>query len=206
MLFDILAIISTVSVIILMRRLLNIYPSLLACIIRWKESINLEASVKHSLDRNMFAVAMIIPFCLIVYRFGIYSPAFMEGINETFSLLIIIGIFGAYFALRRAMIRIMRPKKMNPKTYKAAICCAYTFFIILTLTLFFVGGIMALLKTDPIVTRTAIIWLSAIIYGIYIFRKTQIFTSSCSIFRGFLYLCGLEIFPTGILVASALIL
>lgn len=206
MLFDILAIISTVSVIILMRRLLNIYPSLLACIIRWKESINLEASVKHSLDRNMFAVTMIIPFCLIVYRFGIYSPAFMEGINETFSLLIIIGIFGAYFALRRAMIRIMRPKKMNPKTYKAAICCAYTFFIILTLTLFFVGGIMALLKTDPIVTRTAIIWLSAIIYGIYIFRKTQIFTSSCSIFRGFLYLCGLEIFPTGVLVASALIL
>lgn len=206
MLFDILAIISTVSVIILMRRLLNIYPSLLACIIRWKESINLEASVKHSLDRNMFAVAMIIPFCLIVYRFGIYSPAFMEGINETFSLLIIIGIFGAYFALRRAMIRIMRPKKMNPKTYKAAICCAYTFFIILTLTLFFVGGIMALLKTDPIVTRTAIIWLSAIIYGIYIFRKAQIFTSSCSIFRGFLYLCGLEIFPTGVLVASALIL
>lgn len=206
MLFDILAIISTVSVIILMRRLLNIYPSLLACIIRWKESINLEASVKHSLDRNMFAVAMIIPFCLIVYRFGIYSPAFMEGINETFSLLIIIGIFGAYFALRRAMIRIMRPKKMNPKTYKAAICCAYTFFIILTLTLFFVGGIMALLKTDTIVTRTAIIWLSAIIYGIYIFRKTQIFTSSCSIFRGFLYLCGLEIFPTGVLVASALIL
>lgn len=206
MLFDILAIISTVSVIILMRRLLNIYPSLLACIIRWKESINLEASVKHSLDRNMFAVAMIIPYCLIVYRFGIYSPAFMEGINETFSLLIIIGIFGAYFALRRAMIRIMRPKKMNPKTYKAAICCAYTFFIILTLTLFFVGGIMALLKTDPIVTRTAIIWLSAIIYGIYIFRKTQIFTSSCSIFRGFLYLCGLEIFPTGVLVASALIL
>ena len=206
MLFDILAIISTVSVIILMRRLLNIYPSLLACIIRWKESINLEASVKHSLDRNMFAVAMIIPFCLIVYRFGIYSPAFMEGINETFSLLIIIGIFGAYFALRRAMIRIMRPKKMNPKTYKAAICCAYTFFIILTLTLFFVGGIMALLKTDPIVTRTAIIWLSAIIYGIYIFRKTQIFTSSCSIFRGFLYLCGLEIFPTGVLIDSALIL
>ena len=206
MLFDILAIISTVSVIILMRRLLNIYPSLLACIIRWKESINLEASVKHSLDRNMFAVAMIIPFCLIVYRFGIYSPAFMEGINETFSLLIIIGIFGAYFALRRAMIRIMRPKKMNPKTYKAAICCAYTFFIILTLTLFFVGGIMALLKTDPIVTRTAIIWLSAIIYSIYIFRKTQIFTSSCSIFRGFLYLCGLEIFPTGVLIASALIL
>lgn len=206
MLFDILAIISTVSVIILMRRLLNIYPSLLACIIRWKESINLEASVKHSLDRNMFAVAMIIPFCLIVYRFGIYSPAFMEGINETFSLLIIIGIFGAYFALRRAMIRIMRPKKMNPKTYKAAICCAYTFFIILTLTMFFVGGIMALLKTDPIVTRTAIIWLSAIIYGIYIFRKTQIFTSSCSIFRGFLYLCGLEIFPTGVLIASALIL
>lgn len=206
MLFDILAIISTVSVIILMRRLLNIYPSLLACIIRWKESINLEASVKHSLDRNMFAVAMIIPFCLIVYRFGVYTPAFMEGINETFSLLIIIGIFGAYFALRRAMIRIMRPKKMNPKTYKAAICCAYTFFIILTLTLFFVGGIMALLKTDPIVTRTAIIWLSAIIYGIYIFRKTQIFTSSCSIFRGFLYLCGLEIFPTGVLIASALIL
>ena len=64
MLFKILALFSTILIIALLKRLVNIFPSLAACMVRWKESLNLEASVKHSLDRDMLAAAMIIPFCL----------------------------------------------------------------------------------------------------------------------------------------------
>ena len=93
MLFDILALISLLIVIMLLRRLVNIYPSLMACLIRWKESINLEASVKLSRDRDMLAVAIIIPFCLSITRFGVYSPGFIENLNENARLGAIIGIF-----------------------------------------------------------------------------------------------------------------
>ncbi len=49
------------------------------------------------------------------------------------------------------------------------------------------------------------LWVSAFIYALYMLRKFQIFASGFSILTCFLYLCALEIIPTGLLVASALI-
>lgn len=205
MLFDILALISTLIIIILLRRLINIFPSLLACTLRWKESVNLEASVKHSLDRDILAVAMIIPFCLTVQRFGLYSPEFMNGFNENMQIIIIIGIFTAYLLTRMTLSKLVRPRKINPKTYKTATSASFTFFIILTLFLLALGSIMTFIDIEEIVIIDAMLWVSAAIYSLFILRKMQIFISSCSIFTAFLYLCTLEIFPTGVLVASAII-
>ena len=89
MLFNILASISLIIVIILLRRLVNIFPSLLACTIRWKENVNLDASLKLRIDRNKLAVAMIVPFCLLVYRSGIYRPGFLGIFNESAQILLI---------------------------------------------------------------------------------------------------------------------
>ena len=206
MLFDILALISVLTVIILLKRLLNIFPSLLACIVRWKESVNLEASVKHSLDRDMIAIAMILPFCLTVYKFGLYTPKFMTQIDEAYRLPATIGVILVYIGLRYIMGHMFRSRKINPKIQKAAGRSAFTFFTILTLLLIGTGSVMSFMKIAPEVIRSAMLWVSAAIYCIFIIRKTQIFASSCSIFTAFLYLCAPEIFPTGALVASALIL
>ena len=62
MLFKLLVLFSFLIVLLLLRRLVNILPSLLACLMRGKESLNLEASVKLSRDRDALALAMIIPF------------------------------------------------------------------------------------------------------------------------------------------------
>ena len=48
MLFKLLVLFSFLTVLLLLRQLVNIFPSLLACLIRGKESLNLEASVKLS--------------------------------------------------------------------------------------------------------------------------------------------------------------
>ena len=96
MLFNILALTSLLVIIMLLRRLVNIYPSLLACMIRWKENVNLQMSVKLSRDRDILAVSMVIPFCLTVYRFGLYRPEFMSGMNENAGLGVTVGIFIAY--------------------------------------------------------------------------------------------------------------
>ena len=205
MLFDTLALISIIIVIMLLKRLVNIFPSLMACMIRWKESLNLEASVKHSLDRNMLAAAMVIPFCLTVERFRLYDPSVMAGLNENLHLLLTAGIFLLYFMIRTFMSKIMQPRKMNPKIYKAAGSASFTFFIILTLILIGVGAVMSFMNLEPGITKNAMLWISGAIYMLFLLRKFQIFLSGSSFFAAFLYLCALEFFPTGILTVSAII-
>ena len=205
MLFKILALISVILIIALLKRLVNIFPSLVACMVRWKESLNLEASVKHSLDRDMLAAAMIIPFCLTVTKFGLYSPAFLSGMNENGRTAVIIGIFLVYCGIRLMMSLIVKTHKMASKTSKAAERSSFTFFIILTLVLILTGWTLSFLDVGIEAIRNAMLWISAFIYAVFLLRKTQIFISGCSIFTAFLYLCALEIFPTGALVASALI-
>ena len=103
------------------------------------------------------------------------------------------------------MEHVSRPQKMNGKTYKTACKASHTFFSILTLILLCMAGVMSFIDINAEVTKSAMLWVSATIYLLYIIRKYQIFISSCSFFSGFLYLCALEFIPTGAMVASAII-
>ena len=206
MLFNILALISVLICLSLLKRFTAIFPSLMACIIRWKESVNLEASVKLSNDRDKLAFAMLMPFCLVADRFCLYEPKFLSGFDGNMKLAITIGIFLVYFMLRTIAAKFYRPKGRSSKCYKIADKSALTFFIILTLILLAMGGVMTFMDVEPAMIKSAMLWVSAGIYALSLLRKTQIFVSGCSIFTAFLYLCALEIFPTGILVVSALIL
>ena len=206
MLFNTLALISLLIIITLLRRLVNIYPSLLACLIRWKESVNLEMSVKLSRDRNILALAFIIPFCLTSFRFDIYSPFFLDGFNETIRLIITICVFVAYILLRWGLTALCRSSKSRKTAYATSVAAARTFFIILSLMLMAIGGIMSFIDVDNSIIKDAMIWVSGAIYMLFILRRTQIFASSYNFFTVFLYLCALEIIPTGVLVTSAMIL
>ena len=206
MLFNTLALISLLIIITLLRRLVNIFPSLLACLIRWKESVNLEMSVKLSRDRNILAVALVIPFCLTAYSFGLYSPSFIEGFDQHARLGIIIGVFVFYILLRWILTSICRSKKSKKQAYSTSVAASRTFFIILTLLLMVIGGVMSFAGADPETIKDAMIWVSGAIYLLFLLRRTQIFASSYNFFTVFLYLCALEIIPTGVLVTSAMIL
>ena len=205
MLFDLLALFAFLVVLLLLRRLLNIFPSLLACLIRGKESFNLEASVKLSRDRDALALAMIVPFCLVALRYRLYSPGFLEGFSENAVTGIYFAVFCVYVLLRALMAWLFRPRKMQQKTYRTAIKASSSFFIIGTLLLLATGGLLDLFNVSEIDVRSAMLWVSALIYAIFLLRKIQIFYSSCSVFVAFLYLCALEMIPTGILVVSAII-
>ncbi len=203
---DVAALISLIAIICLLRKIIEILPSLLASLIRWKESINLFNSVKLSRDRNAITMAMVIPFCLVAADSGIYSPSFMETIGADAGFGITLGIFTLFAAFRLLLERMCRPKRRNVQIYRCACRTSYTFFIILTILLMSLWGILSVLDTSPETSRDAMLWLSGGIYIIFVLRKTQIFASSCSLFTAFLYLCALEILPVGALVASAVIL
>lgn len=205
MLFNTLVLISFFICLLILRRFVGIFPSLMACLVRWKESVNLDASVQLSRDRDIMAVAMVMPFCLTAGKFALYSPAWFGQFGADARLGLTIGIIVGYLLLRKGLEHILRPRKMNPKTYATACKSSHTFFIILTLLLMSMGGIMSFVNAAPMDIKNAMLWVSAATYAVFLLRKTQIFTSSCSFFSGFLYLCALEILPTGALVASALI-
>ena len=205
MLFNILAVLSFIVVLLQLRKLVNILPSLMACLIRGKESLNLESSVKLSLDRDSLALAMVIPFCLIAFRYRLYDPRFLDGLSENAYLGVCFAVFLTYMLLRRVLLWVFRPAKMPKKVYGAAVKSAFSFFIILTLILLSMAGIMDVLNLPDTVVRYAMLWVSALIYVLFLLRKTQIFSSSCSVFAAFLYLCALEMIPTGILIVPAII-
>ncbi len=205
MLFNILASISILVIIILLRKLVTLFPSLLACLIRWKESVNLESSIKHSHDRDVLAIAMTMPFCLTVERFRLYDPLFFDSMDENRRIGMTIGVFMAYFIVRSLISAIGQAFTGKKKAYATAVRSAYTFFIMLVLILLTMGGVLSFAHVDADSTRIAMLWVSAFIYVLFIFRKFQIFASDFSILTSFLYLCALEIIPTGLLIASALI-
>ena len=188
-----------------LRTLVEVFPSLMACLIRAKESINLEASVQLSRGRNILSVCLALPFFLVVWQRGLYMPSFMDSLDENLRFCVIIGIFLTLVLLRMMLERIMKPKTVNSKTYATACKTDRTFFSLLTLILLAMGGIMSIFSTPADVVTSAMLWVSAAIYLIYIRRKTQILTSSASFFASFLYLCALDLIPTGAVVASAII-
>ena len=203
MLFNILTLISFFIILLTLNTLTGVFPSLIACLIRWKESVNLDASVQLSRARDLMAATLIIPFCLVAYKYHLYTPSWIEGMNVNAGLAATIGIFVAFILLRTVLEYWMRPTKMNPKTFRTACKASYTFFSILTLISLSVGSIMTFADANPEVIKNAILCISATIYALHLVRKFQIFISSCSFFTAFLYLCALEIFPTGLLVFSA---
>ena len=205
MLFNILALISALMCLTLLKRFVAIFPSMLACMMRWKENINLEASVKLSNDRSRIAFAMAIPFCLVAYRFSLYAPEFMNMFDENIRLAMIIGIFVAYVILKIILHKSFRPHRGNSRFYDTAGKASLTFMIILAIILMTMGGVMTFIGVEEDVIRNAMLWVSMATYAMLLLRKTQIFASSCSIFTAFLYLCALEILPTGILVIPAII-
>ena len=205
MLYNILATISLILVILNLRRLIGIFPSLMACLIRAKESINLEASAQLSRDRDLLATLMTIPFILIAWQFRLYDPAFIGNCNEYIGLGITAGVAAAYFMIRKLLEFFLRPSRSGDKNYKTACKTSRTFFALLTILLIATGCLLSFIGLAPQDIRTAMLWISGAIYLMFIIRKTQILVSYTSFFAGFLYLCALEIIPTGALVASAFV-
>ena len=203
---DILTMLFIILGIASLRRIINLVPSLVGCIIRWKENTNLEDSTKLCLSRDYIYYILLIPFCLILYRFRIYNPEFLSDIPDFYRFLCTTGIFLIFLFLRQIMQKFIRFGKISEKNFGTAANSFKTYFVILVTLLLISLGILELADLPEIISKTVLTYEIISIYLLFIFRKTQIFINSCSLLSGILYLCALEFLPTGILVASAIVL
>lgn len=205
MLFNILALISVLFVLAMLKRIASILPMMATCLIRKKENITIDTSLKLRTERDLAAASMLLPFCLAASRFRLYDAGFMTGMTDNAVIGITAGVFIGYILLRSALAAAIRPKRIPSAIYHAAISTAHTYFFLLTLLMLVTGGLMSACGAGQHIIKTTMFWLSGTIYTLYLIRKMQIFSSGCNLFVSFLYLCALEILPTGVLITSAVI-
>ena len=203
--FKIVLALGLIFFLLIIRTFVGVVPSLMATVIRWKESLNLEASVKLSRDRNTVAACAAIFFCLTMITYDVYDPKCLQMLRPDAHFWVLIGIFCLFVAIRTFIEHTIRPRRIQAKSYMAVIRVSYSFLIVMTMLLLPMSGIATVFDISPEHARNAILWISALTYLLHLVRKLQILSSSCSIFAGFLYLCALEILPTGVLIASAVI-
>lgn len=204
MLFNSLALVSILFIIVILKRIADFLPTLVTCLLWWKENINIDVSLKTRRERDLIATAFILPFCLICTRVGLYSPDFMTGMTEPLRLGVTTGVFFCYLLVREGLSAGIRPKNISSAVWHAGTTVEYTFFIFLALVLLATSGLL-LTSLSVQAIKTAMFWLSGTIYALLLVRKVQIFASNSSFFTGILYLCALEILPTAILFVSAVV-
>ena len=84
---EIAAIICILTVMLSVRRITDVIPSMLGCLFRWKEAFNLEYSVRLSRNRNITFIVLTVPACLLAARFRLYDPDFMSEMTPPCILL-----------------------------------------------------------------------------------------------------------------------
>jgi len=198
-----LAVFFTLLFLLNLKSLLKIFPSLWDCVVRWKGNLDLENSIQLSRSRNWIAAILFVPFCMLVYSYGMYTPDFIGDLPPYFRLAAVTGVMLVYLLLRTFLNWQLEMHNYGTSVFTAANRSFYNYCIILFFLLFITGGILTAFSRAEVTIKTVLLCETGLTYLIYIYRRGQIFSSYCNPFSTFLYLCSLELLPTAALVISA---
>jgi hypothetical protein len=205
MVASLLVAVSVLLFLLILRNFLNILPYLSDSILRARGSAALENSVKVSRDRNLVAVVLVIPAILLIYRFRLFDISYFDALSPNFRLLAVAGVFLGYLLLRFLLYRWFMPRRRYDD-YQMAYRAGFTFFILLMLLALTTVGVLTALDLPDVTVRTFLYVEAGAAYLLYFLRRGQILSMSCNPLTTFLYLCGLELLPTALLVVPAVIL
>ena len=202
---DALILASTLLIMLFIRKIAGILPSLIRCALRWKESLTLEYSMKASRDRNTAAMVLFLPFCLIVWMYDLLPFRFAASLPPWGGFAATAGILLGYMLVRRAAGVVVNRRKIDGLSCDAAAGLFPTFLCLASVTMIPVAAVLAFAGAPQALSRDIMLYTAGAFYLVMLLRKYQIFNHSCKNFTTILYLCALEIFPTGLLVSAALI-
>lgn len=196
---------SVILMLMLLKDMIKLAPSLLFSLDRARGSVSLEHNVSLARMRNSVALAFVLPFSLLLDRFAVYRPDFWAGIPPMWSAAATLGTVLCYALLRRVMHAAIRPKRLSQTARSACLKCAYDFFIAMSIVSLVAVGALSVAGVGDEVIRVVILLIITSFFLFFMIREGQILNSICSHFSTFLYLCGLEIPPAAAVVASAVL-
>jgi len=202
---SILVAVSVLLFLLALRSFLNVLPYLADNLFRARGSSALENSIKVSRDRNLVAAVFLIPAILLIYRYRLFDIALFDTLSPDLRLLAVAGVFIGYLLLRYLLYRWLRPRRRYDD-YQMAYRAGFTFFILLMMLALATVAVCYVLGLSDLTIKTFLLVEAGVVYLLYLFRRGQILSASCKSLTTFLYLCGLELLPTALLVVPAVIL
>jgi len=185
--------------------ILNAIPAVLSSFTRYRGLSDLEGSVRLVRDRNITAVLLILPFCLMVNKTGMYTPEILNFIQPDLRPLAVAAAFLAFLFLRLIVYMWIRPSG-GYDSYVLARRSGWNTFIVTVILMLAVFGTASFFDTNELTLRTILFSILGVSYLAHLIRLLRFLSSHCGAFTTFLYLCALEIIPTGLLIASAIVL
>ncbi|MBP9997753.1 MAG: hypothetical protein KBS67_00750 [Bacteroidales bacterium] len=191
---------SVISFIVLLTELLRMLPLLLDCYSRVKAHYEIEHSYTSAQMRTFLFWTMVIPFCLMLDRFSIYSPDYLDKVPAEWRSTIVILSFLGYLLLRH-IIFIATGPKLSQEPSAMVHHAIYSYFIVMVLFMLFSCGVLLTFNaSDRLITD--VLGVEIIISAVFaLYGTKQNLTQYCSGFATILYLCSLELIPAGILIA-----
>ena len=203
LLAEILLLVFIVLAILLLSRFLHLFPLLADSIFRVRGGRELEDSVRNSHDRNLVAIILLIPALLLVFRYRLYDPSFLHGLDGSLRLLALAVVMLVYLLLHRLLYLWMRPRRQSD-LYQRSNRAVYNYFILFMLVALLTVGVLAFFPVKEFTVRVFLYGEGVLVFLLFLWRRAQILSLFCNPLRTFLYLCGLEILPAVLLVVSAL--
>jgi len=195
----------TLGALLLLRNIIHALPPTFESFARVRGSADIESSVRLSRDRNLTAALCLLPFVMLLSRLRIYNPDWMDGFGEEARFGATLGCFCGYMIIRLLLKLWLRPRRGWKDVFTMAARFSYSAFIILVLILLPIAGILLTAGVNDLTVKWIVSDICIVFFGIYCFRKAQIFALACNPFTTFLYLCALEILPTALFVATAMV-
>lgn len=189
-----------------LRNFISIIPALIDSAWRWKGSVNLDSSIKLASARNLTALILTIPCCLVASRYHLVDVDIFGEMSATRYTLWAAALLLAYTLLRHICFVLTSLRARKLELFTAAHHASYNFFIILSILLLVEVGILSVTGVSDANIKIVMTVIAGLVYLVYLTRKSQIFNSYCSPLTTFLYLCALEFLPTGALIAAIMLL
>lgn len=205
LLLSILVTVFVILALLELRNFLHVAPFLWDSVFRARGSVALENNVRVARERNQLTLILMIPAILFIYRYRLYDVSFVQRLTDDWRLVAVAGVFLGYLLLRTVMYLFLKPRR-RADNFRVAHRAGYTFFILLMLLAIAGVTILYFFRANDFIIKSFLYILSGIAYLMFLIRKTQILSISCNPLLTFLYLCGLEILPTGALIATAVLL
>jgi len=200
---EILIAAGVLSLIAAIPSLIEVFPSVLDSLLRWKGSASLNLSVSLSRSRNIVAAALVAPFIFFAARYDLLE------LELHLSPICRIGVYAAIFVLFmlvRAFLRLFKGSKISRKDWKCVHCAERNFFIVLVLSMLLTFLIFYIIQIPENTLGRIFLWEICIVYFIFLIRKAEILYHIRGNFVDILYLCTLEFLPAGLIVVSEILL
>lgn len=184
----------------------RIFPSLLDCLSRSRGNSSLEHSANTARMRNVTAMAGILPFCLIVDKYGLLHPSFFDKVNPLWHVFMVIGFLLSFLIIRRILFALFKPHRMHAEIEDTMHHVLFTFFCLAVTLMIVTVLVTAVFKVPQDTVKDILMWEIIVVYAISTLRTAQIFGKHVHGFSTILYLCTLEFLPAAALVVCAMIL